>query len=441
MNTGLPPVCFYSRNTGPELAYAWHILFEILLGIPYKRVDEINSTASFLICYSENQVENQTRWIYNSGFLNKMPETRIEPDCLLGEVPLLFPTPSHIQGAMMPFDLPAAIFYFASLYSHYSPSQKDEHERIKEADNFIFKNSLHQKPLLHLYAKEFRKKLIENGYPNFEMPGNFSVQYTMDVDNPWKYLNKGFLINLGGAMRDLLTGKIQLVKNRIRILVSKKDPFFTFPFMASFFKDKNAKFFFLVAHHSPNDGRFNLNNSAYRNLINKWVNEWKMHAGIHPSYTSSTTPNRIAEEKAALEKWAGPITDSRQHYLRFQLPSTFREIIKAGIQNEYSICSRSQGGFVCGLAISFPWFDIEKREMTDLMLHPAQVMDRSFLQEMKTGPKEAMEKVLELAEQVKEVNGNFILILHNETFSNFGEWAGWKSHWLETITALDKLQS
>ena len=77
------------------------------------------------------------------------------------------------------------------------------------------------------------------------------------------------------------------------------------------------------------------------------------------------------------------------------------------------------------MCIPYPWFDLEQNRISQLTLVPAMAMDRSLQQYQKLTPAKALEKILGLAEKVKAVNGNFVVILHNETFSDSGEWKGW----------------
>ena len=62
------------------------------------------------------------------------------------------------------------------------------------------------------------------------------------------------------------------------------------------------------------------------------------------------------------------IIHSRQHYLRFNLPHTFRRLIEAGIQKEFSMGYGTINGFRASVCSSFYWYDLEKEQCTSLLI-------------------------------------------------------------------------
>ena len=129
-----------------------------------------------------------------------------------------------------------------------------------------------------------------------------------------------------------------------------------------------------------------------------------------------------------------------KHFLKYKPGETFRQLAAIGIAREYSVCPKTTSGFPTGMAIPYPWFDLEKKKESNLWIHPAQVMDRALQRYEKLTPEEAEREILRMIEAVKAVNGNFILILHNETFSENGDWLGWKPvchRVIEKLTSID----
>jgi len=62
------------------------------------------------------------------------------------------------------------------------------------------------------------------------------------------------------------------------------------------------------------------------------------------------------------------ITQSRQHYIRFNLPEGYQRLIAAGITDDYSMGYGSVNGFRASVASSFYWYDLEK-EVLSLIKH------------------------------------------------------------------------
>ena len=106
---------------------------------------------------------------------------------------------------MIHYDLPAAIFFLATEFAHYPPAKTDQYGRPDEAHSFIYKNKIHSYPLLHFYADSFFEVMQRSGYSGAKKERAFSYEITLDIDQPWKYLNKGFWVNAGGFFKDFLT--------------------------------------------------------------------------------------------------------------------------------------------------------------------------------------------------------------------------------------------
>ena len=91
-------------------------------------------------------------------------------------------------------------------------------------------------------------------------------------------------------------------------------------------------------------------------------------------------------------------------------------------------------GFRAGIASPFQFFDLEENKITDLLIHPFQVMDASLQQYMKLSPEQAIGKIKEIVEEVKNVNGDFISLWHNESLSEWKEWTGWSEVYRQLLT-------
>src|SRR5205823_5097453 len=97
------------------------------------------------------------------------------------------------------------------------------------------------------------------------------------------------------------------------------------------------KYFFLLAQKN---GRYDKNilpsEITMQSLVRRLSEKYEV--GIHPSWQSGEDDAVLKQEIATLESISKlNITASRQHYIRFSLPETYRKLIAAGIQKEYSM--------------------------------------------------------------------------------------------------------
>ena len=60
-------------------------------------------------------------------------------------------------------------------------------------------------------------------------------------------------------------------------------------------------------------------------------------------------------------------------------------------------------------------------------------MDATLLYYLKLSPQASLIQISELIEEVKNVNGTFISLWHNDTFSNHKQWEGWQSVYTEMV--------
>jgi hypothetical protein len=277
----------------------------------------------------------------------------------------------------------------------------------------------------NLYVHALIDQVRDMVYPHLEVEPvarKWDYEVTIDVDQPWKYLHKPLHVKLGGLVRDGLRG--QDTAERLAALSSGHDPFDVLSVLQEICPIEKTKVFFLVSGDHPNDSRFDIRSKAYRDYVLAYQ-EAGFEIGIHPSYASMDDPTILPQQKAALEAVVGPVTISRQHYLRYRTPETFRQLIAAGITRDYTLCRYQGVGAVTGIALPYRWFDLQRNVATSLVLVPALVMDRTLQQYLKLKPFEALAHMLAMLMGVKFVDGHLVIVLHNETFSDSGEWKDW----------------
>jgi hypothetical protein len=286
---------------------------------------------------------------------------------------------------------------------------------------------------VNIWLQDFRKTLENKFNPtshslftSHHSPFTFTPTY--DIDIAYSYLNKGMRRNAVGLVKSFITFKWSSMLDRWRILRGKKiDPYDCYEWLHQLHRRFNFKpfYFFLVASKR---GRYDKNISpsrkSMRNLIRSHLT---YEIGIHPSWRSGDHPGRLKKEIAKLHEITGKkITVSRQHYIRFHLPQTFRQLIRAGIEKDFSMGYGSINGFRASVATPFFWYDLEKEEQTSLVLYPFCFMDANSFYEQKYSPSQALEELRHYYQSVKSVNGNLITIWHNSFLGGDKMYDGWR---------------
>ncbi len=345
-----------------------------------------------------------------------------------------------------PFDIFAASFYLLSRYEEYLSHTKDMYGRYAHENSLAFKEGFLHLPLINIWIEDFKKALKEK-YPTlnilqrspFGQHSTFKFVPTYDIDEAYAFKNKGFFRTTGGIIKSMVNGEWSMVNKRIQVMSGKRsDVYDAYEWMDKLHAANNLKpiYFFHVAN---DQGKYDKNilpaHPAMHQLIKQHAKKYTI--GIHPSWQSGDEERLLEKEIKTLESLAGKkITSSRQHYIRFTLPKTFRRLIDAGITDDYSMGYGSINGFRASVASSFYWYDLEKEETTRLLLHPFCFMEANSFYEQKYSAQQASEEIIHYYNIVKSVNGTFISIWHNTFLGTAKLYGGWREVYEEFIGAI-----
>ena len=337
---------------------------------------------------------------------------------------VFFPTEGDL-----PFDLFAASFYLLSRYEEWLPHEKDEFGRYAYTQSLAWKEGFLDIPLINYWLQDLRDALSRKYSTLAFRYTAFKFIPTYDIDSAWSYLHKGWQRNLGGALKSIVKGEWQAFWNRTRVLQRRlRDPFDAYEWLDSLhlYCRLRPYYFFLVASRRRGvDRNISPSSSAFRELIQYHASGYRI--GIHPSWRSGDDDRQLREEIEWLEVIVGhPVTRSRQHYIRFKLPDTYRRLLKYGIRQDFSMGYGSINGFRASVASSYYWFDLEKEEMTELRIFPFCFMDaNSYYEQRYTAPR-AMTELMHYYRQIRAVNGLMVTIWHNNFLGSEPAFAGWR---------------
>lgn len=417
-----------SRN--PRTEYTLDLVFQKILGVGYQSVlfSEYEPSGDFPTINYTQLIIPEAFSIPNAGLLK---QTGIEePDLRIRhkDIPWLFHFPVSGSSYQLDFDIFSAVFYLVTEYEKYLTIHKDTYGRYDQLAYPSEQLDLHEFPLVHIYCNQLWQKL-KGYFPRLEgsrQTPSFDYHLTYDIDFPWKYSHKGMMVSLGGLVKDI-QGKVwDRARERINTWTSGKDPNDTYDLIFELSPPEKTTFFFLIDRDSSYDSRFTYQHPRYRELINL-IAARGYHIGVHPSFNSFQDEKRLHQEvKYLADIISGNVTASRQHFLRYRLPTTFRYLVNAGITDDFTLCRIHRNGFPCGMARPFPWYDLEKEETTSLTLHPTLAMDRTLVQYMGLDPDQAKERLQKILRTAQGVDGIFTLLLHNDVFSDSEEWKGWR---------------
>lgn len=427
------------NKSSPRFRYICEVIFKHILRTEYQIIEEsskdlINAgnNKNMHINYSQGNNKPGIR-IPDKGLLFSDKITEIEPDVKKEKFLKIFNFEN--EELDIDFDLFSATFYLITEYEKYFKQVYDKHNRYMESAYYVHTEGLYKFPLVNTYA-EYLWQILVNRYSGLKREkSSFSYEITIDVDFPWAYLNKGFY-TYAGIVKDLVMLNANALSQRISAIKSNKDPYYSFDYIFRMCPPENTIFFFLGEGNSRFDNKYSFGNQSYSELIVD-ISDRGYKCGLHPSYSSCYDEDILVREKDRLENVLSiRIIHSRQHFLRYKLPVTFRNLVKVGIKHDFTSSLINDIGFKNCAATSFPWFDLEENRMTDLIIHPTMVMDVSLKNYLKLDKEEALQRTFGMIDKTAEVSGKFVLLWHNNSLSEIQGWEGWTKVFEEIINYL-----
>lgn len=416
--------------------YVFDLIFEQELGIQYDTTADITTFQNYAgqkINYSNSRFTNEFFIKSTTLLFEKEIKAQRIPITSKHQTRILFPNENCDLG----FDIFSSVFYLVSRYEEYLPSTQDEYGRFRAQDSLAFKNDFLHLPVVNIWINIF-SNFLQKKFPSLKLNKSiFKAILTYDVDVAYKYSGRSFVRTFGSAIKDVFALNIRKINERIKVLNrNQKDPWDTFEDLKQIILTHNLTtiFFFLMSDKSAHDRNLNHKNPAMKRLIN-YIESFA-GIGIHPSFYSSLIPNKITIEKKRLEKISGKIiVKSRQHYLKFILPDTYNYLITAGITEDYSMGFAGVAGFRAGTCKPFYFYDLKEEKQTHLKIFPITFMEGTMIN-LSLNPGEALENILSLLKEVRNVGGTFISIWHNQTISKTDEYEKWRTVHEKMITEL-----
>lgn len=423
-----------------RLRYTIQLIFGNLMGTSYRlssSAEEFDAWQGPVIFYGHKPPEKGL-------FLDAHPllwETEIKPMVIapsrFEEIPVLFPG-SH-PLSVLPFDPLAAAFFLVSRMEEYFPHTKDRYDRFPATESMGFRHGFLEIPVVNLWAELLKRRLAAQ-WPSisFTTPA-FRFTPTIDIDHAWCYLGRPWWRSIGGTARSILNGRWNEVRERILTLAGiHADPYDTYDVIEKLHAGDPCLplYFILNADYGGHDNNVSVSSEKFRSLVRRLDRHHRV--GIHPSLSSHRHPGRFRNETEGLATITGhPVVRSRQHFLKINIPETYRRLLELGIRHDYSMGYPSHPGFRAGIASPFPFFDLPANKITELSVHPVALMDVTYRDYLRLTPTEALEHMQRLIRQVREVNGELITIWHNENIGS-GQSGGWETVYPQMVGMAEK---
>lgn len=445
----------------PERAYIAQVMLGEFLGIAYRLQEaDRRDWAIYLqdfpkkAAYFEDVLFQtpEQHWLQPEslpvlpGSASSVPRMHGINSCALDAVPMVYGQPSENDayfseapgGLRFGLDLFGSAFFLLTRYEEAVSLVRDEHARFPASASFASRAGLLHRPVVNEYLELLWEVMcwLAPGLQRVER--HYRCLPTHDVD--WLRTTdlRGGTQVLRAALGDLLKRHDAGLAFR-RLWVHQKqrfghadpenDPYDTFDFLMTESERRNLRsaFYFITDHTGGEiDGVYEMDDPQVRSLL-RLAHERGHEIGLHPSYQTFRDPAQTKREFERLllaceaegirqARWGG-----RQHYLRWENPTTWRNWGAAGLDYDSTLGYADEVGFRCGTCYEYPVYDLLERRGLPLRERPLIVMEASLFDSMGLSEARALERIAGLVQACRRYRGDFVLLWHNSRLASSRE--------------------
>lgn len=358
-----------------------------------------------------------------------LPEVRLCAETL----PLLYSSTAPNQPLVrfgknevhLGLDVLGSCFFMLSRYEECVAQARDLHNRFPASASVAYQAGFLTRPLVNEYLEVLWGVMQRLWGFLKRRSHSYRVVPTHDVDWPSVGYRVPWRLVVRGALGDILLRHSWVTSaRRLRAKLFSCfdiDPANVFEWLMDQSEHHNlqSEFYFITNHTAGiHDGIYTLEDPPIQKLL-YIIHERGHLIGLHPSYHTYRTPERIHQEFALLRETASklgisqPHWGGRQHYLRWENPITWQAYDDAGLDYDSTLGYADRVGFRCGTCYEYPVFNLLSRQALKLRERPLIVMEKTLFDYMKVSPDEALELISLLARRCRLFGGSFVFLWHN----------------------------
>lgn len=328
-------------------------------------------------------------------------------------------------------DLFGSAFFMLTRYEEVADPVGDDHGRFPATASVAHAGGFLERPIVDEHAEVLRTALEQAGIASPPSPHRYRVCPSHDVDR----IGQGVL-GPAGAVARMLLDDLAVRKSprmalrrvaataRARTTGGLDDVVGTFDGIidASDARGLRSVFYFKAGHTQevPMD-RYDLGDTRVQELMAR-IGDRGHEVGFHPSYRTVDDPGLLRDEHARFCEACrdagvnpGDLT-SRQHYLRFDVPRTWRMLADVGVACDSTLTFADHAGFRCGTAREHPVFDVEQRRPLPIRERPLVAMEATLFNPgyMGLDGDAGVERLGTLADRCRRYNGAMRFLWHND---------------------------
>ena len=335
------------------------------------------------------------------------------------------------NGIRLPIDIFGSAFFMLSRYEEAVLQDRDKHDRFPANASLAYRADFLDRPLIDEYV-EILWVALQQLWPGLRRKDRKPrTLVSCDIDSPYAF---------NGSITDAVRyiGN-DLLKHRSIMLAyqawvsnwhARRGDYALDPHRIGVdwimdineqIRQKVAFFFIPKNTDSQHDKSISLNDPRMRHLLRD-IYARGHEIGIHPGYHTYKHPEEMTRTVTALRRALAeegidqPLIGGRQHYLRWETPTTARLWDDNGLSYDSTLCFAECPGFRCGTCHEYPLYDLEQRCSLKLRERPLIMMECSIIARRYLGlgySGKALALMLRYRDICHRFGGNFTLLWHN----------------------------
>ena len=435
-----------------ERRYIHDVLFTGFLGLEYQAKEELRSDVRVTLQGDVSGKElvladvlfqtPEDEWLALASLPNqpldlwRVSEDSVDAKLVSPKIPIIYgarlPGGSYYEASRskttLGVDILGSAFFMLTRYEEIVKSDRDARERFPAEASLAYQEAFLDRPIVNEYL-EVLWWALKRLWPGLRRKRRaFRVCLSHDVDRA--HCTESLPRTLKGVVGDVVRHKNPVVaKRRVRsfALVRRGDLAAdlcnTFDFIMDLSEEYGLRssFNFMTDRTAGMiDANYSINEPWIRKLL-RHISERGHEIGIHPSYNTFHSPERVRHEFHILLKvaenedivqreWGG-----RQHYLRWEAPTTWQAWEDSGLDYDATLSFADRIGFRCGVCNEYQVFNLRTSAVLRLWEQPLIVMEGSALDKRYMGLtlEQAWREIVRLKERCKLFDGDFTMLWHN----------------------------
>jgi len=419
------PLKIFTTSNTPRLRYTADLILGEILGLRWEIVSDRRKLGKHhVINYSYEKIPGSLN-IRPSGLLSELGFRNQDIETgYWNRLPVIFFTGTDPD---IPFDIFSAVFYLVSRYEEYLEYEPDHSGSFPSSASIAFKNGFLGIPVVDFWSRELAVMLLRKFHNLSFRRKEFRRVTVIDFEVPHysgKALQFSDRAGYGEDAAQFLRDGEDDIQNEN---AGKESHVEVIAYINEKTKASNSDVIFFCSPGATefNETAFLPEKERSRKILEQLSENCTI--GLRYSDGASSSLSQMETECRELNELTGKVCRSGIfHRMAFTLPLSYRNLIKAGINEDYSMGYHDVPGFRAGISRPFLFYDLIEEKTTLLRVFPTHDTFTGKDPGSKGVQAYAGENIRNIIREVRKAGGTFASVWYYEAFGPGEENSQWR---------------